>query len=287
MQLDLFEHSGNVALQNDVIAALSQRDAVACPGAVAALEAKYGDDFLLPAFNVLCKALHSSLPAPLVREDASAILQDYKGDVAAAARRVFGSKAQDWLSPLWMALAAAIADYQFDPACPELHAAPMQLKARCWGDAVASVERIVAWRWEPEPLAWMLEATLWIDGIDAIWPLLAELAWMAPQKALDLVRRLAQPELDRLVSRFSEEFDGEGTADEFAWFPAWALVVVRGLAESMRPALRGTDSPAERCARILLDLRALERQGRHDQIVKGRRQLSEAHLALFKRYMQN
>ena len=44
---------------------------------------------------------------------------------------------------------------------------------------------------------------------------------------------------------------------------------------------------AEYCARLLLGLLLFERQGRHAELVEGRRRLREAHPALFARYMQS
>lgn len=286
-QLDLFEDSRNVILRNEVIAALSQRDGAACEGAIEVLAAEYADDLRLPAFRLLCQTLRSTLPVPLGREAAGAIMQDYDdGAIAVAAREVFGQDAEDWLSPLWEKLAKAIADYPFDPANETLHAAPALLRGGHWEAALACVEGIDSWRRQPAPLAWMIEAKCRIDGVYAIWPLLAELAWMAPPGAQALVPRLAQPELNRLVSCFDKEFEGEGTAEDFAWFPAWALVAAGGLAEPLRQAEAGADSPPERCTRIVLNLLTLERQGRHAELIEGRKKLRAAHPGLFARYMQ-
>ena len=44
---------------------------------------------------------------------------------------------------------------------------------------------------------------------------------------------------------------------------------------------------AERCSRIVLGLLASERQGRHAELVEGRRKLREANPLLFKRYMRD
>lgn len=286
-QLDLFEDSRNVILRNDVITALSQRDGAACEGAIAVLAAEYADDLRLRAFRLLCETLRSTLPVPLGREAAGAILQDYDdGAVAAAAREVFGKDAEDWLSPLWESIAKAIAGYRFDPGRETLHAAPALLRGGRWEAAVACIEGIDSWRRQPAPLAWMIEAKCRLDGVNAIWPLLTELAWMAPARAQALVPRLARPELDRLVSCFDKEFEGEGTAADFAWFPAWALVAASGLAEALRHAEAGANSPPERCTRIVLDLLALERRGHHTELIEGRRRLREAHPGLFARYMQ-
>ncbi len=287
MQLDIFEHSRDVVLRNAVIDALRKRDAGACSRAVASLAAEYGADPLLPALNLLCENVAAPIPNPIAREAASAILRESEGTVAAAAQAVFGTEAQSWLSPLWAELAAAIADYPFDSGYEALHAAPLLLRAERWADTVARIEGIASWRRQPAPLAWMIEARCRIAGFDAIWPLLAELAWMAPQRGQALAPRLALPELDRLVRGFDAEFEGEGTAGDFGWFPVWALIADSRRAEGLRLAQNGANTPPECCARIVLGLLVLERQGSHAELVEGRRKLRAVHPVLFARYMQD
>ena len=286
MQLDLFEHSRDVVLRNAAIDALRKRDTGACAQAVAALAAEYGADPLLPAFSILCEKLRSPIPRPIARAAAIALLQELDDAVAPAAHAVFGKEAQAWLSPLCAELAASIADYPFDSGHESLHAAPLLLRAAHWMDAAACIKAIASWRRQPAPLAWMIEARCRIGGFDAILPLLAELAWMAPQRAQLLAPRLELPALARLVRAFDAEFEGEGTPDDFAWFPAWALIADSRLGECLRLSQAGANTRSEHCARIVLGLLSCERQGRHAELVEGRRKLRELHPALFARYMQ-
>ena len=286
MQLDIFEHSRDVVLRNAVIDALRERDTGACAQAVAALTAEYGADPLLPAFNILCQKLHSTIPKPLAREVAIAILQELDDAVAPAAHAVFGKEAQTWLAPLCAELAASIAEYPFDSGYESLHAAPLLLRAGRWMEASARIEAIASWRRQPAPLAWMIEARCRIIGFDAIMPLLAELAWMAPQRAQALAPRMEVPVLDRLVRDFDAGFEAEGTPEDFSWFPAWALIADSRLGECLRLSQAGANTRAEYCARVVLGLLSCERQGRHAELVEGRRKLRELHPALFARYMQ-
>jgi len=286
MQLDIFEHSRDVVLRNAAIDALRERDTGACAQAVAALTAEYGADPLLPAFSLLCEKLRSPIPKPIAREVAIAILQELDDAVAPAAHAVFGKEAKAWLSPLCAELAASIGDYPFDSGHESLHAAPLLLRAGHWMNASACIEAIASWRRQPAPLAWMIEARCRIAGFDAIMPLLAELAWMAPQRAQVLAPRLELPALDRLVRDFDAEFEGEGTPDDFTWFPAWALIVDSRLGECLRLSQAGANTRPEYCARVVLGLLLCERQGRHAELVEGRRKLREVHAALFARYMQ-
>ena len=286
MQLDIFEHSRDVVLRNAAIDALRQRNPRACAQAVAALAAECGADPLLPAFSLLCEKLHSPISKAIARELASAMLRELDDAVAPAAQAVFGKGARAWLSPLCAEFAAAIADFSFDPSHESLHATPLLLRAERWLDASACIEAIASWRRQPAPLAWMTEAKCRIAGFDAMMPLLAELAWMAPPRAQALAPRLELPALDRLLRDFDEWFEAEGTPDDFAWFPAWTLIADSRLGECLRLSQIGANTRAERCARIVLDLLLFERQGRHAELVEGRRKLRELHPALFARYMQ-
>ena len=85
---------------------------------------------------------------------------------------------------------------------------------------------------------------------------------------------------------FDAEFEGESTPDDFAWFPAWALIADSRLGECLRLSQTGANTRAEYCARVVLGLLLCERQGRHAELVEGRRKLRELHPALFARYMQ-
>ena len=286
MQLDIFEHSRDVVLRNAAIDALRERDTGACAQALAALTAECGADPLLPAFSILCGKLRSPIPKPIACGVAIANLQELDAAVTPAAHAVFGKEAQAWLSPLCAELAASIADYPFDSSHESLHAAPLLLRAGHWMNASACIEAIASWRRQPAPLAWMIEARCRIAGFDAMMPLLAELAWMAPQRAQVLAPRLELPALDRLVRGFDAEFEGEGTPEDFTWFPAWALIADSRLGECLRLSQAGVNTRSEYCARVVLGLLLCERQGRHAELVEGRRKLRELHSALFARYMQ-
>ena len=110
---------------------------------------------------------------------------------------------------------------------------------------------------------------------------------MAPRRAQALAPRLDLPELDRLLRGFDAEFEGEGAADDFAWFPAWLLIADRRRAAGLQLAQAGAHTRPETCARIVLRLLALERQGRHAELVEARRKLRDSHPVLYTRYMQD
>lgn len=288
MQLGLFEHSHHVTLRNAVVEAVKRRDADGGEAAVAALGSAYPSDPLLPEMESLCRRVGASpLPDGLTPGDAAMFLQDTEARLEPAARRVLGAAAEAWLAPFWRELARAMAGLPFDPHAEILHAVPLFMRGGDWQAAIAGIEAIPSWRRQPAPLSWMTEARFRADGLEVVLPMIAELAWMAPQRARLLSFRLLDPRLERQVRRFDTEFDGSDAQDGFAWFPAWLLIEDGRFAEKLKLAEQGSATPPERCARVVMTLLALERQGRHAEVVDNRRRLRDINGALFAMYMQS
>ncbi|MCR4467902.1 hypothetical protein [Burkholderia sp. SCN-KJ] len=118
------------------------------------------------------------------------------------------------------------------------------------------------------------------------WPLLAELAWLAPTRFDILFSRLKDSSLDTLRRTFDASFDGSGDVVDLAWFPAWALIQKTGLAPLLKQAQPGRDNEPERAARLVLRLLALEREGRHHELMDSRRNLRDLHDPLYRLYMK-
>ena len=173
----------------------------------------------------------------------------------------------------------------FNPARPDDHAAALYLSGGHWQAVVQAVLAIESWRRVPTPLAWMAEARCRLDGPDAAWALLAELAWLAPARLDALLRSVQDPLLGRLHKRFEAEFDSDAPHVEWAWFPAWLLTQTPALAPHLAQAQPGQHSQAERGMRLTLELLGLERQGRHHDIVQRRRSLRDLHAPLYAAYM--
>ncbi len=212
MQLDIFEHSRDVMLRNSVIGTLRVRNAAATARAIDELAAEYAGDSMLPVFKLLCDRLSSRVTGPLNRASAGELLRAIEGTIAAA-QRVFGNEAEDWLSPFWVELATATRGLAFDARDEAVHAAPFLLRAGKWAEASACIESIPSWRRKPAPLAWKMEATARMNGMDLLWPLLAELSWMAPRRAEALTERLKLVGIDSagaiLQCRFRRGGDGQ------------------------------------------------------------------------------
>lgn len=291
MQLDIFDHGRDLMLRNDVLTALAQRDVAAARAAREELQEEYPDDACLATLALLIEALERS-PGPTFG-DHEAVHQARRwmaDTVSPAARRSYDPPtATAWLAGLWSDLAQRAAPLPFRAECSDDHAAPLWLLAGDWPAVIDAVARIQSWRRSPAPLAWMAEARWRHEGLDAVWPLLAELAWLAPGHFDALTRRLADPVIGALRQRFDAEFepdtDEAGDAG-LAWFPAWVLTDKPALAPLLGAARPCGNSAPERSLRLMQDLLDQERQGNHREIVQRRKELRDTHAALYAAYLK-
>ena len=320
-QLDIFADSQDVMLRNDVVQALQGQHAKAAQQAWQRLDQDYPQDLALAPLALLIQALAQLPGKPL--PDLAALAgerQALRHRTAPAAAAVFGPlDAKRWLAPLWRSIAQRSAHLVFQGTHADDHAAPLWLLAGDWTAAAQAVAGIESWRRIPAPLAWMTEARYrlgGLDGRDAIngpeglpghaagaaphdhypagaaphdhrpaWPLLAELAWLAPERFDTLQRQLGDPLLARLRRRFDAGFDGIGDASDLAWFPAWVLTDTPALAHLLGLTQPSLHNAPERGMRLLLDLLALERQGRHHDLVARRKTLRDLCAPLYAAYM--
>lgn len=285
MQLDIFGDSRQTTLRNDAMEALLQREAVAAVAARDALRTEFPADEQLPALAVLIDAL--APPRSAMLADHEAVAEARRGlvdGVEPAASRVLGRVAGTrWVAALWSQLAQRAAHLPFRAEHADSHSAAQWLRAGDWPAAAEAVRSIASWRRIPVPLAWMTEAHFRNHGLDTSWPLLAELAWLAPARFTGLTQRLADPVLDTLQRRFNATFDD---ADDPAWLPAWALIEQPALASRLRDTQPSLGSPPEQAMRLMLELLGLERQGRQHELPARRKVLRDLQPNLYAAYMK-
>ncbi|MCY1263979.1 hypothetical protein D9M68_137960 [compost metagenome] len=287
-QLDLFEHSRDVMLRNDVLAALEQRNATAGREALLRLTSEYPNDALAPTLAMLVGVLEHPVPEPVTSH---AVLRDtceaWSSQIVPAARRAFGDAGGTaWCLPLWRTLAQAASHLPFRRDMPEWHTAPLWIRAAEWLAARESIARIESWRRIPTTLAWMAETVYRLQGLESAWPLLAELAWLSPKRLGALMQGLGDSSLLALRRVFDANFDGDGTLDDLAWFPAWALTEKPGLAAFLRAAEFSTRTLPEQGMRIMLEMLSLEREGRQHELLERRKALRDLHAGLFGAYIR-
>lgn len=288
MQLDIFEHSRDVMLRNDVVHALDRRDGAAARVAWETLAKDYPTDESLPALLVLIVAIEGRGQLAFRDHDAlrhaMSALQD---NILPAALRIFGDKAATaWIGPLWRELAQRAASLAFRTDHGEAHAAPLWLRAGDWKAAAEAAERIESWRRIPAPLAWMVQARLQLYGLQATWGMLAELAWLSPRRLDEVVMHASDPSLQQLIRKFEASFEGAGDQGDLAWFPAWVLTERPVLAATLALAQPSQHSAPEKAMRVLIELLGLERQGRHQDVIARRKILRNIHPSLYADYMK-
>ena len=284
-QLDIFDDSRDIMLRNDVTAALERRDAVSARSAWGTLAAEFPHHETLAPLSVLADALEQRSSAPFSHHEAVRHSRGALSEaIEPAALRIFGGRAAaTWLVPLWRELAQRAAHLAFRPECSEDHAAALWLRAGDWSSANDVVERIESWRRIPAPLAWMAEAQYRLHDLDGGWALLAELAWLSPDRFDQLAARLADLFLGRLRKAFDASFEGHGDVRDLAWFPAWILTENPALSRQLSQAQRSLHTEPEKAMRLLLEMLGLERQGRHHDVVARRKVLRDAHPSLYAR----
>lgn len=288
MQLDIFEHSRDVMLKNDVVDALKCRDVTGARASRAALVREYPDIFCLTDLDKMIDALGKPSPRIQTHQALATARQWLANSVEPATCRVLGSRAGHvWVSPLWKDLATSAAALPFHPDTPDDHGAPIWLHIGDWVDAAAVVKTIESWRRKPIPLSWMLQANLALAGLQSNLGMLAELAWISPRRLNDVVSATTEPLIKQLVKAFEAGFTGFESTEDLVWFPAWVLTERPNFAASFALAQPSNHSPGGKAMRIMIALLGLERQGRHHDIVTERKHLKDLNEALFMAYMKS
>jgi hypothetical protein len=141
MQLDIFEHSREVMLRNDVIAALERRDGASARVALGRLEQECPLDESLPALRNLAEAIDGRTGEQFEEHLAlTRARQVVEGALLPAAQRVFGSEGgTTWVRPLWEDLALRAEALPFRAEHAQDHAAPLWLRAGNWKAAAQAI----------------------------------------------------------------------------------------------------------------------------------------------------
>jgi hypothetical protein len=288
MQLDIFDDSRDVMLRNDVLAALQHYNPSGAKKALQRLAGEYPDDQNLPDLATLADALGRRSTDSFPDHPAAAQARHtLTHDVQPAAVRLLGERAATtWLAPLWTELAIRAAALPFRADQADTHAAALWLQAGRWVEADNAVTRIESWRRIPVPLMWMTEARYRAAGLEAVWPLLAELAWLSPSRLDSLLKRLNDSSVNALRKAFDASFEGTGELADLAWLPAWVLCAKTGLAPLVKQAVPSRDGDPERATRLMIELLSLERQGRHHELIERRRELRDLNGSLYAEYMK-
>jgi hypothetical protein len=286
MQLDFFNDNDHMSLRNDVILAIEQDDAQTAQSAWQALRQHRPNDEYLQMFALLIATLDARSDTRFVDHAALSMAgRALQETIEPAVHKGLGQHATPWLQRRWHELAQRAVALGYDADHPQDHAAPLWLRAADWQAGIDAVAGIASWRRIPVPLAWMLHARLKLQGVQTNWGLLAELAWLAPQRLKEVIEQTSDPILQTLVKKFDASFEGDGDVRDLAWFPAWLLIESPALASALNQAQPSQQTAPEQDLRVLLELIGLERQGRQRDMIARRKTLRDLHGALHAAYM--
>lgn len=286
MQLDLFAHTRDVMLRNELVCALEARDPVACEQALKALLSEFPSEAVGPPALIVLTWLKREFRAFASHAEVLRCIDEVINALEPALSRVLGEQsALSWLEPVWCQIAKAATRLEFQPDCAEAHPAALFARAGRWARVERHLNRIPSWRRIPVALGWGAEAQFHLYGLDRAWPLLAELAWCDPLRFAQVVRRLPANGLKGLLQQYERDFTTTAIP-QHAWFPAWALIAHGDLRLVLQQAETPERSAPEQTCRTLLKLLSLERQGRHAEIIALRRDLRALSPELFDFYMQ-
>lgn len=290
-QLDIFADTREQVLVNLLAEALQASGPAAAQAAAEALRAEVPGSAQLPAAGVLVDALAAEqLSADAPWPDAAAALAacaHLQQVLQPAALQLLGRQASGpWLAARWASLARRARQLPFDTEQPQAHAAALWVAAGDWAAAAHAAGGIESWRRRPQPLAWMAQARFHLQGLDAAWPLLCELAWIAPARLPGVLQQLPSAPLQRHVAGFEARFDGDfASGAAWAWWPAWLLVDEPKLLPVLELAQAAGASDAERGFVLVQALLRHERHGRQHEVLPLRRQLQALQPVLFAAYL--
>lgn len=284
-QLDLFTDGHGTQLRNNVVNAILNCEFAAARTAVKELVTAIPTEPLAGRAEILLQV--EQFPGKIDDHGSlAALIERCDDEIVAAAGAALGQEARGWLCRhVWSTLAKTAAELSFNPDYPEAYAAALWLRSGEWIRADANIERIASWRRIPHPLQWKIRSTAAQAGnLDAAWPMIFELAWMAPTMMPRLVNDLDDQVLRNLMKEFGRTVDDDAGCTA-AWFPAFALVVCPSLARHTPSARPAKESDATRAFACVSTLLALERQGSHHEVAQERKRLQGLHEGLFLRYM--
>lgn len=285
MQLDLFADSSENMLLNDVVRALRQQSFFVAEIAIAKLSAEFPSDSALPSAKDLL-ALREFPAVVFSHEQLRDLIAAFETRIEPAAQRLFSSDAKPWMKTfVWRRLASVAAGLPYSVSHPTIHAAATWVRAQEWQAAIECIRAIPSWRRMPVLLEWMCLSMVRSGNLDEAWPLLMELAWMAPLAFSGVVRNLHDLVLLNLLKEFEALFDDNGD-DQLYWFPALAVTVKPALQTRVRGTAPAKVTDATNAFECVCNLLLLEKQGRQQDIVMERARLRSLNDQLYSRYMQ-
>ena len=278
-QRDIFFDTPATAAFNDLVEALSGRDAVAASKRLEALAAVDVHHWAIADAATLIEALSSSPPNSAAQGRERLEMMERRLQPAASA--VLHARARDFLTPLWRDIGTALESAAFDPASPHHHASWAHLQGHDWQNAKRVLEAAPA-PIHPLLLGWLAEAEWRLRDRAAAARCWFAQCWRGPDHFQAAIESPRFPDAG-LKSAWgrAQDADLEPPIDA-PWFPAWTIVAERGFAKALAPC--GGRTAPERTFDIAL---ALARGGTDRQNMRNRKSLQQLHPGILQHYLDS
>ena len=278
-QLDLFLDSGQTAAVNELLGALTARDAGAARRALDRLvriDRDHGQRFHAAR---LISALEA--PAPEGPRWGAEQLERMEREWVPAATALLGARRRDFLAPLWRGIGLALEPVPFSAGRPDHHASRAFREGLDWERVRRSVLAVPCYETEPVLLARLAEAHWRLrDRVRAIEAWFA-LCRLAPEAFASLIEEPDFPDWAlRRAWRVALESDLDPPITP-EWFPALMLIEEPGLARVLAP--RRTEDEHSRAFDAAIAL--LAHPEPDERGIELRRALQDIHTGLLERYL--
>ena len=278
-QTDIFLDASGMMAANDLVSALSSRDADAAKARVEHLARVDSGHWMLADATVLVEALAERPPAQ--RAEALRTMAALEQRWLPAAGAVLRSGARDFVTPVWRGIGTALDDgTPYDADRPKEHASFAYAHGLDWASVRRVVTEVADHRTEPALLETLAEAEWRLRNRREALALWFALCWLAPDHFAGAVDAARFPDsaVRKCWARLQDQ-DWSGPKGA-AWLPAWMVIDEPGIGRAFKPT-QGMSAP-EHAFGLLLRLRA---GGSDREDIDNRRALQELHAGLFDRYL--
>ena len=278
-QTDIFLDASGMMAANDLVAALSSRNATAAKERLEHLVRIDAGHWMLADATVLVETLGERPPAR--RAEALRTMAALEQRWLPAAGAVLRGGARDFVTPVWRGIGAALDDgTPYTAARPKEHASFAYAHGLDWASVRRVVTEVANHRTEPALLELLAEAEWRLRNRREAVALWFALCWVAPDHFAGAVDAARFPDsaVRKCWGRLQDQ-DWSGPKGA-AWLPAWMVLDEPGIGRAFKPTQRMT--APERAFDLLLRLRA---GGSDREDIDNRRALQELHPGLFDRYL--
>ena len=277
-QPDLFLDGAQAEIQNQLIAAITARDAAASGAVLRRLASLDVDHWAIDHADVLIDALQAVPPDH--PQQARQRLDVIENQWLPAASALLRAGARDFLTPLWRHVGRALEGVAFEADDAQGHASWAYLNGLDWGNVKRTILDVPTWESEPLLLTWLALARWRLAEYREAIRAWFTLCWHFPDHFAECAESPTFP--NSLLRRVWEEAQDRDLDPPISplWFPAWMLVDHPGVGRTVGPC-GGTSDPE----RAFDHLVALRRGHSDREDLDHRRALKNLHPDILGHYL--